>query len=619
IYIEGKRFGSIDAESTQEAEAKGWIKLDKNGSAQLQLKFKSIVTEGAGAYLIAETPTGNLLKIHKINDEFKGIKYDDREFRTLSASSRGYKEKVFFAIDNKTVGVLNNTKESLAALNALKIGGLFNGSSSTLPCKMQSNFTSCIVTVDSNTVQYPETWVKESSLKTVTQLNQNLERQKDRQQIHSQIHNIITERPTILFQSQEDKMLGLIGLAVDSRKVDTVSKWLTKVGIEYSQIPPAEAKRESKKGLAVFMLSGSTIRPEILENLNTKFGKVADASPPISDIPITEQSILFYNPHQSYTDGNTNTTIQTEAYGLVVPAQDSIVVSSWLSSQDIKVQSFIENNCITFVIERNQFNDEFVRQVVSKLGKVIDVSTQEGYEQYEQKLNELNENLNQSDTSILQGNIPAKSEYQQIIDCLPARPKELLGQRENTIAHATPAAPQQPTGISSDSNNPVATQATDASLTDTRREQIAASTGQPTAKQNSQLSIQEIVAYGNQIITRATNPRIPENPIVSGKPVPMVYDLHTYDEPKTLPVNTTIDAMRGYGRVHTTRSIDYEKAYGIKEGDIAIAVGKDGRQVAFRVGKQYEISTEAIADLTYQQAWAAWEKHSVKELTQTQA
>ncbi|AFY91145.1 hypothetical protein [Chroococcidiopsis thermalis] len=618
IYIDGKRFGSIDAESTQEAEAKGWIKLDKNGSTQLKLKFKSIATEGAGAYLIAETSTGDLLKIHKINDEFKGIKYDDREFRTLSASSRGYKEKVFFAIDNKTVGVLNNTKESIAALNALKTAGLFNGSSSTLPCKMQSNFTSCIVTVDSNTVQYPKTWVKESSLNTTIDLQQNFS-QKNRQQIHSQIHNIITERPTILFQSQEDKMLGLVGLAIDSRKVDTVSKWLTKVGIEYSQISPAEAKRESKKGLAVFMLSGSTIRPEILENLNTKFGKVADASSPISDIPITEQSILFYNPHQSYTDGNTNTTIQTEAYGLVVPAQDSIVVSSWLSSQGIKIQSFIEKNCIAFVIERKQFNDEFIRQIVSELGGAIDVSTVEGYEQYEQKLNLLNENLNQSGTSILQANILAKSEYQLFLDRLPARPKELLGQRENAVAVITPAAPQQLTGTLSDSNDWVATQVTDASLTDTRRERIAASTGQPTAKQNSQLSIREIVAYGNQVTARATSPQIPENPIVSGKPVPMVYDLHTYDELKTLPVNTTIDAMRGYGRVHTTRGINYEKAYGIKEGDIAIAVGKDGRQVAFRVGKQYEISTEAIADPTYQQAWAAWEKHSVQELTQTQA
>ncbi|MBD2309726.1 hypothetical protein H6G17_30370, partial [Chroococcidiopsis sp. FACHB-1243] len=569
--------------------------------------------------LIAETPTGNLLKIHKINDEFKGISYDDQEFRTLSASSRGYKENVFFAIDNRTVGVLNNTKESLAALNALKTAGLFNGSSSTLPCKIQSNFTSCIVTVDVATVQYPEIWVKESSLNTAIDLQQNFS-QKERQQIHSQIHNIITERPTILFQSQEDKMLGLVGLAVDSRKVDTVSNWLTKVGIEYSQIPPVEAKREIKKGLAVFMLSGSTIRPEILENLNTKFGKVADATTPISDIPITEQSILFYNPHQSYTDSNTNTTIQTEAYGLVVPAQDSIVVSSWLSSQGIKIQSFIENNCITFVIDRNKFNDEVIQQKIgSKLGEAIDVSTVEGYEQYEQKLNLLNENLSQFDSLMSQANTSTKSEYQQIIDRLPTRPKELLGQLEFTIAVATPAAPQQPTGISSDSNNPVAIQATDASFTDTQREPITASTGQPTAEQNSQLSIREIVAYGNQTATRATSPQIPENPIISGKPVPMVYDLHTYDEPKTLPVNTTIDAMRGYGRVHTTRGIDYEKAYGIKEGDIAIAIGKDGRQVAFRVGKQYEISTEAIADSTYQQAWAAWEKHSVKELTQTQA
>ena len=134
-----------------------------------------------------------------------------------------------------------------------------------------------------------------------------------------------------------------------------------------------------------------------------------------------------------------------------------------------------------------------------------------------------------------------------------------------------------------------------------------------------QPSVEELIAIGNQTTARAAQPQIPENPTISGKLVPMVYSLRMHGEPDLVPVSTTIDAMRGHGRVHTTRGVDYQKTYGIKEGDIAIAQGKNGEQVAFRVGKQYEITPQMIQDPDYQQAWANWEKHSAKELTQTQA
>ncbi|GAX46035.1 hypothetical protein NIES4075_70560 [Tolypothrix sp. NIES-4075] len=136
---------------------------------------------------------------------------------------------------------------------------------------------------------------------------------------------------------------------------------------------------------------------------------------------------------------------------------------------------------------------------------------------------------------------------------------------------------------------------------------------------SNQPTIEEIIAIGNSTAARAANPQIPDNPTISGKPVPMVYSLHTHGEPDKVPVDTTIDAMRGHGRVHTTRGVDYQKTYGIKEGDIAIAVGGKGEKVAFRVGKQYEITPQLIQNPAYQQAWAKWEKHSHSYLTQTQA
>jgi hypothetical protein len=106
-----------------------------------------------------------------------------------------------------------------------------------------------------------------------------------------------------------------------------------------------------------------------------------------------------------------------------------------------------------------------------------------------------------------------------------------------------------------------------------------------------------------------------EQPVtITGKPVKMVYPLKMYGEVNSLPVNTCIEAMRGYGRCHTTRRYEPYAAYGFKEGDIAIAIS-GSQKVAFQVGKQYKITPEMLKDVAYQQQWSQMEKHSAKELT----
>ena len=106
-----------------------------------------------------------------------------------------------------------------------------------------------------------------------------------------------------------------------------------------------------------------------------------------------------------------------------------------------------------------------------------------------------------------------------------------------------------------------------------------------------------------------------EQPVkITGNPVKMVYPLKMHGEANLLPVNTCIEAMRGYGRCHTTRRYEPYAAYGFKEGDIAIAIAGE-QKVAFKVGKQYKITPEMLNDAAYQQQWSQMEKHSAKELT----
>jgi ribonuclease HI len=100
---------------------------------------------------------------------------------------------------------------------------------------------------------------------------------------------------------------------------------------------------------------------------------------------------------------------------------------------------------------------------------------------------------------------------------------------------------------------------------------------------------------------------------ISGKPVKMVFPLKMHGEQNPLPVDTCIEAMRGHGRTHTTRTFEPHAAYGFTQGDIAIAYAGN-KQVAFQVGEQYRITPEMIADPAYQKQWAEMEKHSAQEL-----
>ena len=100
---------------------------------------------------------------------------------------------------------------------------------------------------------------------------------------------------------------------------------------------------------------------------------------------------------------------------------------------------------------------------------------------------------------------------------------------------------------------------------------------------------------------------------ISGKPVQMVYPLKMHGEINPLPVNSCIEAMRGFGRTHTTRRFEPYAAYNFKEGDIAIAYAGE-KKVAFEVGKQYKIPQEKLKDVEYQKEWANMEKHGGQEL-----
>ncbi|WDD36783.1 hypothetical protein PQG02_33575 (plasmid) [Nostoc sp. UHCC 0926] len=416
IKLDGKTLGELDSDSLLQLKAVDYL---KNGNP-LKLKLTSISETGDQAFVLGESPNSNLLKINKINFyDFSGQTFNDQDYRKLTIETSASKPRDAVFLNGEPLGALHfkKDKDALRQLGLLKTGQL-----TPAPAIIQSNFSVICAQIDPNTVEYPQKWTKEFQVFGTQSVNRQ---QQEMIESSAKILHHIKERPTFLFSTQENKKLGVMSLAVDNQKADTVTKWLTAQKVECQQVPTEDVIRETKKGLAVFNLVDSSIPAKTLESMTKKFG----------------------------------------------------------------------------------------------------------------------------------GIIETDSDYQQRVNSLATRPQffklpEQTAQSQPLQSrHSTP--PQD---------------------------------------------IQNVAPSG-----------------IKGLPIPMNYPLMMHGDTNLLPVDTCIDAMRGYGRTHTTRAYPAYKQYGFKQGDIALATGID-KQIAFRVGKQYQITPDMIADPVYQQQWADMEKHSPKAL-----
>ncbi|MBE8992455.1 hypothetical protein IQ275_36140, partial [Nostoc sp. LEGE 12450] len=416
IKLDGKTLGELDSDSAQQLKEINYL---KNGNP-LKLKLTSISETGDQAFVLGESPNGNLLKINKINFyDFSGQTFNDQDYQKLTIETSASKTRDAVFLNGEPLGVLHfkKDKDALRQLGLLKTGKL-----TSADAIIESNFSVICAQIDPNTVEYPQKWTKEFQAFGTQSVNP--------QQLYmidssAKVLHQIKERPTFLFSTESNKKLGVMGLAVDNQKAETVTKWLTAQKVEWQQVPIEDVIRETKKGLAVFNLVSSSIPPKTLENMTKKFGAI----------------------------------------------------------------------------------------------------------------------------------IESDSDYQQRVNSLATRPQFLKPPEQ---------AAQSPPLQSRHSTSP-----------------------------------QDV-----QNVTPSS---------IKGKPIPMNYPLMMHGDTNVLPVDTCIDAMRGYGRTHTTRAYQPYKQYGFKEGDIALATGID-KQVAFRVGQQYQITPSMIADPVYQQQWADMEKHSPKAL-----
>jgi hypothetical protein len=155
IKLDGKILGELDSDSVEQLKSFNYL---KNGNP-LQLKLTSISSTGDQAFLLGESPNGNLLKINKINFyDFKGQTFSDQNYRQASVETSASRSREAVFLNGEPLGVLHfkKDKDALRQLGLLK-----NGELTPAPAILQSNFSVICAQIDPSTVEYPQNWTKE--------------------------------------------------------------------------------------------------------------------------------------------------------------------------------------------------------------------------------------------------------------------------------------------------------------------------------------------------------------------------------------------------------------------------------------------------------------------------
>ncbi|QFS51839.1 hypothetical protein [Nostoc sphaeroides] len=269
IKLDNKTLGELDSDSVQQLKQIDYL---KNGNP-LKLKLTSISETGDQAFVLGESGNGNLLKINKINFyDFSGHSFSAGDYRKVTIEIPPLKTRDAVFLNGEPLGVLHfkKDKDALRQLGLLKTGQL-----TPADAIIESNFSVICAQIDPNTVEYPHKWTKEFQAFGTQSVNP--------QQLYMidstvPILQKIKERPTFLFSTESNKKLGVMGLAVDNQKAETVTKWLTAQKVECQQVPIEDVIRETKKGLAVFNLVDSSIPAKTLSSMTKKFGAVIESN-----------------------------------------------------------------------------------------------------------------------------------------------------------------------------------------------------------------------------------------------------------------------------------------------------------------------------------------------------
>ncbi|MDZ8066200.1 MAG: hypothetical protein RMY64_11265 [Nostoc sp. DedQUE08] len=434
IKLDGKTLGELDSDSTQQLKEINYL---KNGNP-LKLKLTSISETGDQAFVLGASPNGNLLKINKINFyDFSGQTFNDQDYRKLTIETSASKTRDAVFLNGESLGVLHfkKDKDALRQLGLLKTGQL-----TPAPAILQSNFSVICAQIEPKTVEYPTIWTKEFQTFGTQSVNPQHQQMIDSSE---PILHHIKERPTFLFSTESNKKLGVMGLAVDNQKAETVTKWLAAQKVECQQVAIDDVIRETQKGLTVFNLVSSSIPPKTLENMTKKFGSIIESD---SDYQQRVNSLAtrpqFLKPPEQTAQSPLNQSItpllpttpstpdisnyvKTEPLGVEKLSTVTIDdLRNWYNAADklgksenykkrivevangFKAGEQLSTEALT-VMNKDKFEIEAITrltQIAQRIGMVLGQSRQDGFTEVKGKVYDLSFNTERKDLTIQQKN-----------------------------------------------------------------------------------------------------------------------------------------------------------------------------------------------------------------------
>ena len=441
LFIGDDYLGKLRQESHEEAVKNNWLKNNQ----PLPLKLDSIVDEGKHPYAIATTDEGNKLYVN-IEDQYKLI---DGE---MQAIPNKFKEYSFDAEHLTARPVIEKTGQKAIVYVADKPIGTLNqedfkkieptgASLIPKPAKIEGNVTTLKVSLDKQTIQYPETWIKEREEVTGKEsiaINTSEESYKV-DEISSKLYQKITTRQAIAFSDTVDSYTNTINLAIDERQLEATEKYLNRNNIEFRVADKEERSLEATKGIRVIGIDKESLDKKLFETILSRTGGIKSDKIEIPEIPIfNDESAYYFDPKASYGDN------EYPAIGLAVPAPDSNIVNQFLDKYNLEVSGFNDGNISYFSIidvenfSYEQYNEiypaseekftEYKQNLIklkqdlsSHLGNPLNLSDENNFNTFNQKVEIIQEKLNNG-YSTLERNRNIGTEYQQALQKLPERP-----------------------------------------------------------------------------------------------------------------------------------------------------------------------------------------------------
>ncbi|OKH47669.1 hypothetical protein NIES2101_23410, partial [Calothrix sp. HK-06] len=434
------KIGTLDEHSIKEGIKEGWIP-EKTGTTGVELKLKiTQIATTANGYAIGETPEGNLLRIN-LHKDFTKANFKDNDFSSVYMKTYPTNNIYIASINDETLGLVGEHKEAnLQGRKPTKpstVQSLINNklielgtTTTTIPARIESNISVASVSLNQETIKYPEEWIKRNQL-----LKSDEKLLTEQESIANDIITKINSRETLIFQDKQQKQNGVFGITIDTNALEKTRDFLEQKGISYKEVPASKSKLETKKGMTVLIINESTVSEENIKSIFLTNGRTMKNSDIPSKLPIPkDQLIYFTNPEAEYGDE------KKSAVGFVVPTKNADEVQSWMEGFRASASQLSLGETTIVMATSESVNKQLEDILYKELGKPLDVATIDGFNKYETANTKLKEVI--ANTTIKSQTLTntLESEYHAALKQYANRPKNLKAEQKEILPLA-PIAP----------------------------------------------------------------------------------------------------------------------------------------------------------------------------------